>query len=227
MIQQHTCIDYQMIHTNIEFLHQDLEQLLNMSSECKDCEDHFCCLDLGQRTCPKHCRRQNCFCARCQLYQIEVINPAVYCQRCNFLLECYNYKHTGRIANRNSYVLERYCLEHCPTIDRPHREATTVDIPIPVPPVYPSSAFYGIPDYARVLRHVNPKEKLDVLEQGTATSQLQGRETPVSGPAGSANMGSAGSELIRRSSKRVLAAKITRRTRGCTRGTRRVRNGRS
>jgi len=186
-----------------------------MSSEYKDCEDHFCCIYLGQRTCPRHCRRQNCFCACCQLYHIEMISPAVYRQRCDFVSECYNYKHIGRVANRHSYILERYCVEHCPTPNCPHREAPTVNVSIPILSLYPS-----VPDYGKVLNDVNPMQKMDVREQGIVASQLEDRETPVPGPSGSANMGSAVSELIRRSSKRVLTSKVTQGTRGSTRRTR-------
>jgi len=189
-----------------------------MSSECKDCEDHFCCIYLGQRTCPKHCLRQNCFCARCQLYHIEVISPAVYSQRCDFLSECYNFKHIGRIANRYSYILERFCQEHCPTPDCPHREETTVDIPIPVP---------TIPDYGKVLEHVDLKEKIDLYKQGAVSSELENRETPIPGPAGNSSMGSELSEPPGGSPQRIPSADEPRSTTRSRRRTRGSGNARS
>jgi len=132
-----------------------------MRSECTDCEDHFCCIYLGQRTCPKHCRRQNCFCAHCQLYHIEIISPAVYCQHCDSLSNCYNYKHVGRIANRNSHVLGKYCVEHCPTPDCPHREETTVGVTtllaVPITPSYPSKLYHNLTQH-----NVDPTQKVDV-----------------------------------------------------------------
>jgi len=171
-----------------------------MSSECKGCEDHFCCIYLGQKTCPKHCRRQNCFYVRCQLHHSEIINPAVCCQRCDFSSECHNYKHIGRVANRTLFAMERICVEHCPTPDCPHKEVITFDIP--GTPKYPSS-----PDCGRVLNNVNPTQKVDILEQGTVTSWLNNRETSVPGPLGSANMGSASPEPVNEAPTEYLLLK--------------------
>ena len=118
----------------------------------------------------------------------------------------------GRIANRNSYLLEGYCGKHCPTEDCPHKEATTVDIPIPIPCIYPSSAFYGTLDYRKVSDNVGPKEKVNILEQGNFASQREGRETPVPGPSGSASMGSGIPEQTAGSPEGVSAPRVTRRT---------------
>ena len=156
IIQEHTCVDYQTIGISILFLQHDLKQLFYRSSECKDCEEHFCFIYLGQRTCLKHCRRQNCFCAHCQLYHIEIISPAVYCQRYDISSECYNYKHIGRVANRNPYVLGRYFIKHCPTLGCPNREASTMEMAVPTPLLYHSSSFYRSPHYGNVFNQVHP-----------------------------------------------------------------------
>jgi len=142
-----------------------------MSSECKDCEDQFCCIHLGQRNCPQHYLRQNCFWACCQIKVINEANPSVFCQLSHFLLECYVYKHIGRIASRNSFILQRYCRDHCPTENCPHREETTVyNIEIP-----------GRIDYNHLVNDGSPQETVDVQQQGTSTQQLKDREAPIPG----------------------------------------------
>jgi len=71
IIQEHFWINYQTIHTYILYSYRELRQLQYMSSEYKSCEDHSCCIYLAQRTCPRHCFGQNCFCVHCQLYSLE------------------------------------------------------------------------------------------------------------------------------------------------------------
>jgi len=187
-----------------------------MSSECKNCKDHFCCIYLGQRTCPQHCGRQNCFCGRCQLYQAEVISPAVFCRHCDFLYECYSYKYIGRIAKKNSDILEASCRDHCATIGCPHRDETTVDL-----------SRQTLIDYSHLIQHVNPQEKIDVLEQSIVTSQLKDRETLVPGPSGNSSMGLRLPATITRSSARILGSTKSCGTRRGGRRPTRSGNGRS
>jgi len=61
--------------------------------------------------------------------------------------------------------LEMFCQEHCPTLDCPHWEETTVEAPILVPVPKPS--------YERELENVDPQEKIYLYEQGAATSELE------------------------------------------------------
>ena len=140
-----------------------------MSSECKDCEDQFCCIYLGQRTCPQRCIRQNCFCTRSQIRVINEASPAVFCQLCDFLSECYTDMHIRRIASHNSYILQRYCRDHCPTIDCPHREETTVDN-IETPEKI---------DYSHLVNNGDLKETVDIQQQSAGTQQLEDRETSI------------------------------------------------
>jgi len=190
-----------------------------MSSECKDCEDHFCCIYLGQRTCPKHSRRQGCFCGPYQLHQIEAISPAVYCQRCDFLSECYNYRHIGRFASRNSYVLEKFCIEHSPTPDFPHREPTSFDVQIPV--------ILQTPNYKKILHNVDSRKEADMLEEGAAANQLENREGTIPGLSQDTSMSSELSEPAGGSSEGVPAVEIPQGTRRGRRGQRGSGNGRS
>lgn len=174
-----------------------------MSSECKDCEDDFCCIYLGQRTCPVHCGRQNCFCARCQLHRIEIICPAVKCQHCHLLKECNNYKYIGGVANGNTYVLQRYCVEHCPTLNCHSWVPTTVDIPEAI----------TIPDYSQVIQNVDPKETFNIHQHGISI----GRELSwvISKPSRERDtrIGLRVSKKTRGGSKTILADKGARRIR--------------
>ena len=140
-----------------------------MRSECKDCEDQFYCIYLGQRNRPQQCFRQNCFWACCQIKVINEATPSVFCQLCNFLWECYVYRHIGRITSRNPWILQRYCRDHCRTKDCPHWEETTVDN-IETP---------GKIDYSHLVDNGGPKETVDVQQQGTNTQRLEDRETPI------------------------------------------------
>jgi len=140
-----------------------------MRSESKDCEDQFYCIYLGQRNRPQQCFRQNCFWACCQIKVINKATPSVFCQLCDFLWECYVYRHIGRITSRNPLILQRYCRDHCRTKDCPHWEETTVDI-IETP---------GKIDYSHLVDNGGAKETVDVQQQGTNTQRLEDRETPI------------------------------------------------
>jgi len=139
-----------------------------MSSECPKCEDNCCCIYLGQRTCSEHCRRQNCFCISCQLFNIEEKSPAVLCQKCSFLSECYGYKWLGRVNGRDSYILQRHCIDHCVVSNCPNRDEATVELNRSIPP----------PDYSHLIEDGSPQEKADNRQQGSGSQQLKGRETP-------------------------------------------------
>jgi len=145
-----------------------------MSLECQKCEDNFCCIYLGRRICAEHCRRQNCFCISCQLYITEEKGPAVLCQKCSFLLECYSYKYLGKLNYRNSYVLQKHCIDHSELEDCPHLDEATVELNRLVPP----------PDYSHLVQDGNSSQTIVVHQQGTGSQQLQGRETAV--PSGKA-----------------------------------------
>jgi len=86
----------------------------------------LCCIYLGRRICSRHCQRKRCFCVRCQLYNTEEENPAVNCQKCNFLSECYSYKLVGKIGGRDSYILQSHCIDHCQLEGCPHRDEVSV-----------------------------------------------------------------------------------------------------
>jgi len=143
--------------------------MLYLSSECKHCEDQFCCIYLGQRTCPHHCIRKSCFCARCQITVSNEASQAVFCQLSDFLSECYVYQHIGRNASRNSFILQRYCRDHCPTKDCPHREETTVhniEEPKDI-------------DYGHWANNGSPIKTVDIQEQSASTEELKDREAPI------------------------------------------------
>jgi len=191
-----------------------------MSWECSSCEDHLGWIYLEQRTCPKYCRRQDWLGARCQIYQIEIFSLAVYCQRCDILSECYNYRHIGRISGRNSYVLERYCVEQCPTPKCPHREATSVALPIlPSPP-------YAIA-YGLVLANGYRKDMVDVQQQGVSTKWKSSGETLKPSCKRNTRIGLRVSKKTRRSSKRLPIDKETGRAGGSRSSTRRCVDDRS
>jgi len=73
-----------------------------------------------------------------------------------------------------------------------------VDVPISVPVTKPC--------YEKVLKNVDPQEKIDLYEQGAVASELKSRETPIPGPAGNSSMGSELSEPPGGSSEGILAA---------------------
>jgi len=80
-----------------------------------------------------------------------------------------------------------------------------VDLPTSIPTTKPC--------YDKVLKNVDPQEKIDLYKQGTVTSELEGGETPIPGPAGNSSMGSELSEPPGEISERVLAAEEPRRAR--------------
>lgn len=140
-----------------------------MSLECQSCEDNVCCIYLGQRICPEHCRRQNCFCVRCQLSNIEEKSPAVRCQNCNFLSKCYGCKHLGSINGRGSYILQRHCIDHRVTPNCPHKDVVSVEL----------NRVIQAPDYSRLIDNGDPQEAVNVQLQGTCTQRLEDRETVI------------------------------------------------
>jgi len=187
-----------------------------MSSECQKCEDNFCCIYLGIRTSSLHCRRQNCFCISCQSYNIEEKSPAVICQRCSFLSECYSNKFLGKVNRRNSYILQRHCIDHCQLENCPHKDEDTVELNRVLLP----------PDYRHLVQDGNPTETVDVQQQSAGTQPLKGRETPVPIKT-DPRMVSGVSKKNTSRPKGLLASKRARRTGGSPGGTRRNRNVRS
>jgi hypothetical protein len=181
-----------------------------MSSECQKCEDNFCCIYLGQRTCSEHCQRQNCFCISCQLYNIEEKSPAVLCQKCSFLSECYGYKYLGRLNHKDSYVLQKHCIDPCQLENCPHRDEATVELNRTIPP----------PDYSDLIQDGGPSQTIDVDQQSAGSQQLQGRETPI--PSGKAypRMVPRISKKNRSRPKGLLATQRARRAGGSLRGPR-------
>jgi hypothetical protein len=145
-----------------------------MSSECQKCENNFCCINLGRRTCSKHCRRQNCFSISCQLYYIEEKSPAVLCQKCSFLSECYGYKYLGKLNCRDYYELQGFCIDHCQLENCPHRDEVTVEI----------NRIILQPDYSHLVQDGGPSQTVDVHYQDVGFQPLQGRKTPI--PSGKA-----------------------------------------
>ena len=188
-----------------------------MSLECQKCEDNFCCIYLGQRTCNQYCRRQNCFCMSCQLYSIEEKSPAVYCQRCSFRSECYAYKDLGRINGRGSQVLHRHWREHCPTENCPPKDETTVELDQLIPP----------PDYSNIIQHVVAQEEVDLHRQGVSPVELEGGEVPIANGAGNPRMGPRVQRKGSRSKRGVSSSHGTRRNSRSGAGTRRSSNVRS
>jgi len=140
-----------------------------MSLECQKCEDNFCCIYLGHWTCTEHCRRLHWFCISCQLYNIEETSPAVFCQSCNFLLECYGYKYVGKLNGRDSYTLQRSCIYHCYLKNCPHRDEVSVELNRVIP----------APDYSHLIQNGSSEETLDVYQQSAGTQQLEDREASI------------------------------------------------
>jgi hypothetical protein len=180
-----------------------------MSLECPKCENNLCCIYLGQRTCSKHCQRQNCFCISYQLYNIEEKSPAILCQKCSFLLECYGYKHLGKVNGRDSYILQRHCIDHCVLGNCPHRDEPMVELNRIIPP----------PDYRHLVQDGDPMETIDIHQQCAGSQQFEGGETPI--PSGKAypRMVSGLSKKNRGRPKGLLATKRARRARSSSRGT--------
>jgi len=146
-----------------------------MSLECPKCEDNFCCVYLGQRRCSKHCQRISCFCIGCQLYNIEEKSPSVYCQKCSFLSECYSHKYLGKVNGRDSYILQRHCIDHCQIEGCPHRDEVTVRLERIIP----------TPNYSHLIRDGDPSETINVQQQVAGPERIESGETPV--PSGKAN----------------------------------------
>ena len=179
-----------------------------MSLECLKWEDNFCCIYLGQKICSIHCRRQSCFCMSCQLYNIEEKSPTVICQKCSLLLECYGYKYLGSVNGRDSYNLQRHCIDHCRIEGCPHRHETTVELNRVIPP----------PDYSHLVQNGGPSKTTHVYQQGTGTQQYKDRKTPI--PSGKAYP-----RMVRRILKKdrgrlkgLLATIRAKRARGSRRG---------
>jgi len=150
-----------------------------MSFECQKCEDNFCCNYLGERTCSESCRRQNCFCVSCQLYNIEEKSPAVICQHCRFLSECYASKYLGKINGRASYILQRHCIDHCQLENCPHRDEATVEL----------NRLILAPDYSHLISNGNPQAQADMEEQRIGTQWVSCRKASVASGEGNPVMG--------------------------------------
>ena len=170
---------------------------LRMNSECTRCENSFCCIYLGRRLCREHCQRRDCFCINCQLCNIEEKSPSVYCQKCNFLSECYSYKHLGKINGRDSYILQSHCIDHCQLERCPHKDEVSVELNRVILP----------PDYSHLYRNGSPAKTPDLHEQCVGSQQLESGEASI--PSGQANprMVPRISKKDRGSSKGVLANK--------------------
>jgi len=134
-----------------------------MSSECPKCEDNFCRIRLGQKLCSEHCQRENCFCVSCQLYNIEQKSPSVYWPKCSFLSQCYSYKHLGKINGRDSYILQRHCIDHCQVERCLHRDEVAVDLDRVIPP----------PHYSHLIQRDTPSETVNVLQQGIGLQRIK------------------------------------------------------
>jgi len=179
-----------------------------MSLEYQRCKDNFCCIYLGQRTCSNHCRRQNCFCVSCQLYNMEQKTTAVICQKCNFPSECYAYKYLGKIIGRASYILQRHCIDHCQLDNCPHKDEASVELNRLIPP----------PDYSHLVQDGGPKKTIDIHQQGAGTQWLEDRETQIPSGKGYPRMVSRVPKKNRSRPKGILATQKSRRAR---RGTKR------
>jgi hypothetical protein len=140
-----------------------------MNTHCQRCEDNFCCVYLGQRTCRAHCRRQNCFCVHCQLYNFEDKSPARYSQKCSFLSECYAYKYLGKFNRQPSYTIQRFCIDHCQLENCPHRDEVTVELNRLTPP----------PDYRHLINNGGPQEEVDLERRSFVSQQIEDREASV------------------------------------------------
>jgi len=141
-----------MIPNHIWSLSINRRSVILMNLKCQKCKDNFRCIYWGQRTCSQHCRRQNCFCVSCQFYNIKEQSPAVICQCCNFLSECYAYKYLGKINGRASYILQRHCIDHCQLDNCPHKDEATVELSRVIPP----------PGYSHLIDNGNPEAPIDM-----------------------------------------------------------------
>ena len=180
-----------------------------MSLECQRCEDNFRCIYLNRRLCSEHCWRRDCFCISCQLYNIEEKSPSVYCQKCNFLSECYSYKHLGKVNGRDYYIVQRHCIDHCQLERCPHRDEVTVDLGRVIPP----------PDYSHLIQNGCPSETVDIHQQCVSPQQLEDRETSVPGSEANSRMVPRVSKENRGRSKGILTNKGAGGTPGSVRTT--------
>ena len=89
-------------------------------------------------------------------------SPAVICQKCNFLLECYTYKYLGQINGRRSYILQRHCIDHCYLKNCPHKDEPTVELTWLIPP----------PDFSSLIENDGPQAQIDMKEQCAGTQQV-------------------------------------------------------
>jgi len=116
--------------------------------------------------------------------------------------------------------LEQYCVEQCPTPKCPHREATSVALPIlPSPP-------YAIA-YGLVLANGYRKDMVDVQQQGVSTEWKSSGETLKPSCKRNTRIGLRVSKKTRRSSKRLPTDKETGRAGGSRSSTRRCVDDRS
>ena len=81
----------------------------------------------------------------------------------------------GKVYGRDSYSLQRHCIDHCQLESCPHRGEATVELNRVIPP----------PDYSHLIRNGGPSETVDVRQQGIGPQQLDSGEAPV--PSGQAS----------------------------------------
>jgi len=90
----------------------------------------------------------------CQMpvYNIQQKSPAVICQKCSFLQECYGYKYLGKLNGSDSYLSQRHCISHSQLEHCPHRDEELVELDRLIPP----------PEYSCLVQNGNPQETIDI-----------------------------------------------------------------
>ena len=130
------------------------------------------------------------------------------CQKCSFSSECYCYKYVDKVNGRDSYILQRHCVEHCQFKECPHRDEASVELIRVIPP----------PDYSHLVHNGGPSKMADIHQQSTGTQHHEGRKTPIPGDKASTSIVPRISKKDRSRPKGLLATKRAKGTRGSRRG---------
>jgi hypothetical protein len=121
----------------------------------------------------------------------------VITQKCNFLLECYSYKLLGKMNGRASYILQRYCIDHCILQNCPHRDEATVEL----------YRIILLPDDSQVLNNGGNQQVIDIWQQSPAAQQLESGETLIPYGKGYPRMVPRVPKMNRDGPNRILATK--------------------
>jgi len=85
------------------------------------------------------------------------------------LSESDGYKYLGKVNGRDSYILQRYCTNHCFLENCLHNDEVSLELNWLISPI----------DYIHLILNGGPSETVDIPHDSTGPQQLEDPETPI------------------------------------------------